>query len=275
MTQRLRILAAGPDWRVSDVICSAGPHDRRFEEQHPGVCIAVVTRGTFHYRTTQGAATLLPGAILLGNTGACFECGHDHSTGDRCLSFHYEAALFEDLAKPGGFRQARLPPLPALAPVVAAAALAQETDDPSALEDMAFDLATHVVALLRGQDTADTVPSSRDERRIAAAIHRIEREFHVPLSLDDLASDVAMSRFHFLRTFRRLTGVTPHQFILRTRLHYAALDLARTNHAVLDVALEAGFADLSSFNRRFRETMGLTPTAYRRQAGVHGRRRLA
>ncbi|MFO1026123.1 MAG: hypothetical protein U1E70_13110 [Acetobacteraceae bacterium] len=48
---------------------------------------------------------------------------------------------------------------------------------------MAFDLATHVVALLRGQDTADTVPSSRDERRIAAAIHRIEREFHVPLSL--------------------------------------------------------------------------------------------
>jgi AraC family transcriptional regulator len=74
-----------------------------------------------------------------------------------------------------------------------------------------------------------------------------------------------MSRYHFLRTFRHVVGLTPHQFILRTRLHRAALALRRSGRPVLEVALDAGFADLSTFNRRFRATMGVTPGAYRRQ----------
>ncbi len=58
--------------------------------------------------------------------------------------------------------------------------------------------------------------------------------------------------------------MTPYQFILRTRLHNAAIALRRSGQPVLDVALDAGFADLSTFNRRFRATMGVTPGAYRR-----------
>src|SRR5271157_3579587 len=84
----MHLLASGPGWRVKDVTCSAGPHDRPFEEQHDLVCVAAVTRGTFQYRTPNGRATLVPGALMLGNPGACFECGHKHGVGDRCLSFH-------------------------------------------------------------------------------------------------------------------------------------------------------------------------------------------
>jgi AraC-like DNA-binding protein len=51
---------------------------------------------------------------------------------------------------------------------------------------------------------------------------------------------------------------------LRTRLQNAAVQLRRSTQPVLDIALEAGFADLSTFNRRFRSIMGMTPTAYRR-----------
>src|SRR5262247_819042 len=83
MTPNSHLLASGPGWSVRDIVCTAGPHDRPFEERHDSVCIAAVMQGTFQYRSTHGAAVLAPGAVLLGNEGACFECGHEPGTGDR------------------------------------------------------------------------------------------------------------------------------------------------------------------------------------------------
>jgi AraC family transcriptional regulator len=266
MEMHVDILASGPGWRVHDIACSAGPRDRAFEEQHTAVCIAAVLQGSFQYRTTQGAATLAPGAILLGNHGHCFECGHEHARGDRCLSFLFDPPCFESVlaAIPGArsidFPVARLPPLPALSPVLAAVDLAR--DNAAVLEEVGLDLAGKVVSLLVGA-SLPPVPA-RDERRIDGVLRRIEADAHLPLGLADLAREAAMSRYHFLRTFRHVVGLTPHQFVLRTRLHNAAVALRRSTRPVLDVALDAGFADLSTFNRRFRATMGVTPSAYRR-----------
>jgi len=83
MSLTSRMLASGPGWSVSDVTCTAGPHDRSFEERHDTASIAAVTAGTFQYRSGGGRAVLAPGVILLGNAGACFECGHELGTGDR------------------------------------------------------------------------------------------------------------------------------------------------------------------------------------------------
>src|SRR5262245_34191465 len=90
-------LASGHGWQVYDVCCTSGPRDRPFEEKHRDVCIAVVTSGTFTYRTTQGDAVLAPGAALLGNVGQCYECGHEHGVGDRCLSFQFAPELVESV----------------------------------------------------------------------------------------------------------------------------------------------------------------------------------
>jgi len=83
-----------------------------------------------------------------------------------------------------------------------------------------------------------------------------------------LAREAALSPFHFLRTFERLTGVTPHQYILRARLREAALRLAAEPAKILDIALDCGFADLSNFNRAFRAEFGVNPRAYRLQGGA-------
>ena len=72
-----------------------------------------------------------------------------------------------------------------------------------------------------------------------------------------------MSPYHFLRTFRAVVGMTPHQFLLRTRLHRAAVRLRQSNEDVSAIALDAGFNDLSTFNRRFRQLMGQSPRLYR------------
>jgi len=72
-----------------------------------------------------------------------------------------------------------------------------------------------------------------------------------------------MSPYHFLRVFRASVGMTPHQFVLRTRLQRAALRLRRSDDPVSTIAYDAGFNDLSTFNRRFKRIMGASPREWR------------
>jgi AraC family transcriptional regulator len=262
-----QLLASGPGWSVSDVVCTGGPRDRPIPERHDAACIAAVTHGTFQYRSSLGAAVLAPGAMLLGNHGTCYECGHEHATGDRCLAFHFTAEHLQEIvaAVPGAqrleFAAPVLPPLPQLVPLIAAAEAAR--DDAAELEELALRLPGAVAAALAGTERDARAPSARDERRITRALRRIEASANQPLSLAGLAREAAMSRYHFLRTFRRLMGMTPHQLVLRTRLARAAVRLRRTREPIAAIAYEVGFNDLSTFNRRFRQVMGVHPGAYR------------
>jgi AraC-like DNA-binding protein len=266
------VLASGPGWKVSDVVCTAGPQDRPFEERHDGASIAAVMRGTFQYRSTLGAAVLVPGAVLLGNAGQCFECGHEHGAGDRCLAFHFAPDHLEAIvaAVPGArqatFAAPSLPPLSLLMELFAAAEAARDDGDSAALEELALRLAAAVLGVLAGTGGSARQPSRRDERRVAEALRRIEAEAHETLTLADLARAAATSPYHFLRVFRQVVGMTPHQYVLRTRLHRAAVRLRRSDEAVSAIAFDAGFNDLSTFNRRFRRLMGASPSAYRAQA---------
>jgi AraC-like DNA-binding protein len=263
------LLASGPGWRVDDVVCTSGAGDPAFEEQHEGMCIAAVLEGSFEYRTTQGSAVLAPGALLLGNHHRCFECGHEHGVGDRCLSFHFTPEFLETVvaavpaARRVAFTAPSLPPLQALLPILAAGEAARDDRDGAALEELALRIAGGVSAILAGTKVTAGALRPRDAKRITAALRLIEAQAHEPLSLADLARQAAMSPYHFLRTFRAVVGMTPHQFILRTRLHRAAVRLRRSTEDVSAIALDAGFNDLSTFNRRFRQLMGQSPSLYR------------
>ena len=260
------ILVSGDGWNVSDVQCTAGPRDRPYEEQHSAWSIAVVVRGSFQYHSSCGAALMSPGALLLGNCGQSFECSHEHATGDRCLAFHYTPEFFDRCGVPP-FRIPRIPALPELAPWVALAQLAVQAPHKVSFGELAWGLIGAVAEVVRPNRNGDRAPGPADERRVSAALRFIEAHFSEPLTLAQLASTASMSAFHFLRTFRQVTGLTPHQYLLRTRLREAATRLATRPERIIDIALASGFGDLSNFNHAFRAQFGISPRAYRRASG--------
>jgi AraC family transcriptional regulator len=277
-----RTIAAGDGWTVADVLCTCSSDDRPFEEQHREPVVAMVLAGTFQYRSPLGPALLTPGALMLGNREQCFECGHAHGEGDRCVSFWYAPDLFERLAADAGRRRggarfsvARVPPLRDLSPLVARAALGVAGSDiagsdiagsdETPWEELSVMLAVRALQLSAGisADAGGSLPNA--EARVAQAARTIDRYPASGWTLGSLAQTAGLSRYHFLRTFDRLIGVTPHQYVLRARLRHAALRLVREAGSVLDIALDSGFGDVSNFNHAFRTEFGVSPRVYRRE----------
>ena len=271
-----RQLATGPGWTVEEVVCSCGPGDRPYPEQHERVSIAIVTGGTFQYRGSgsNGREVMTPGSILLGSPGQAFECGHEHGAGDRCLSFGFAPHYFETIAAGSlvtnlrrVFRSLRLPPLPTLSPVVAEAWSALARSSEVAWEDFAIRVAARTLDADRDIEPDASAVSAAAIARVTRAVRLIEERPGDSLTIVSLAREAGLSPFHFLRTFEKLTGVTPHQYLRRARLRAAAAALLIDGPArILDVALDAGFGDVSNFNHAFRAEFGVSPKAYRRVA---------
>lgn len=263
-----RRLAAGEGWRAMDYVCTCGPRDRVFEERHAFTSVTLVLSGTFACRSRHGESLLSAGSLFLGSVGQSYECSHQHSEGDRCLSFQFEPATFAELAHDAGaaaaFDRNDLPPLRAFAPLAARAEAAMR--QPAALEEVAVALAGAALRAAGGGRRQAPKVKARHHGRIANVLRLLETHLAEPHSLVKLARFACLSPYHFLRTFRDVTGVTPHQWLLRTRLRAAAQRLSASDERVTDIAFDVGFEDLSNFVRSFRAEFGVSPRAYRAAA---------
>jgi len=102
-------------------------------------------------------------------------------------------------------------------------------------------------------------------RRIAPALDFMAAHYAGPADASAWARRCQMSVTHFRRLFRLALGKSPHQYLIELRTGMAASRLQTGNAKIVDIAHDAGFATLSSFNRSFRQVMGVTPRAWRRQ----------
>jgi AraC family transcriptional regulator len=266
-----RRIAAGQDWSLSEFFCHAGPGDRPFEESHSAFSISVVRAGSFNYTADTGRALLHPGALLLGNHGACYQCGHDHSTGDHCLSAQFSPAFFAEMAATAAgssrfrFPVAMLPVSRAMLPETVLLEASNDSRDPLQTEENLLRFLTATARTLSGCCTSPQRVSAFDARRISRTLRYLEKHMCEPLDLDALAAVAAMSKFYFLRVFRQTTGQTPYQLLLDTRLRRASLRLLTAPDSIASIVYESGFGDLSTFNRTFRARFGMSPSAFRRQ----------
>lgn len=93
---------------------------------------------------------------------------------------------------------------------------------------------------------------------VALLLEQIQDEWVLPLSLEDLASTVKMSRYQTLRHFRKEIGMTPHAYLTQLRVKNAKR-LLEIGRPLIEVAMECGFSDQSHMNRLFKRQFGISP----------------
>lgn len=261
------LLQRGP-LSVLDYRCTAGPHDRPYVELFRDHSISYVRRGSFGCRSRGRAFDLVAGSVLVGHPGDEYLCTHDHHVcGDECLSFHFTPELADAIgARRDSWRIGALPPLPELVVLGELAQAAADGCSDIGVDEVGLLLADRFVELQCGRTQGTPTLQTRDRRRAVEVAMWMDAHAHEDIDLDAAARAAGLSTFHFLRLFAKALGVTPHQYLVRSRLRHAARLLADEGRAVTDVAYDVGFKDLSNFVRSFRRAAGVSPGAFRRAA---------
>ncbi|MBB4395862.1 helix-turn-helix transcriptional regulator [Bradyrhizobium sp. ERR14] len=258
---------------VSEFRCDAGPDDTPFAECRTGHSIAYVRSGSFGCHCRAGFFDLVAGSMLVGAPGEEYTCTHEHVSGDVCLSFFLSADMVDAL---GGRREiwqvGATPPLPELMVLGELAQAAADGNSDIGLDEVGQILAGRFIDVVSGRARKPATPTARDRRRAVEAALWIDDNSHAEVDLEQAAKQAGLSPFHFLRLFSSVLGVTPHQYLLRSRLRHAARLLTDDDIAVTDVAYDVGFGDLSNFVRTFHRAAGVSPTKFRQAS--RGERRI-
>lgn len=107
---------------------------------------------------------------------------------------------------------------------------------------------------------------TEDIRRLKRILECVEKEFANDLTIPAMAELCGLSESHFMRWFKKMTGVSFAAYLNERRLAAAAEVLRRSDEKIVTVAQNAGFRNLSNFNRQFLARYGVTPGQYRRIA---------
>ena len=253
---------------VADYRCTLGPHDRPFVELHGGYSVSYVRKGSFGLRTRGESFELVAGSVLVGFPGDEFMCMHEHHVcGDECLSVRLAPELVQSMGDRAHiWRTACVAPRPDLMVLGELAQAAAEGRSDVALEEAAMLFAARFVEVVSGREPRIASTPARDRKRAVETALWLDAHSHEPLDLDGAAKQAGLSPFHFLRLFSKVLGVTPHQYLVRSRLRHAARLLADEDRAITDVAYDVGFSDLSNFVRTFHRAAGVSPGGFRRAA---------
>ncbi len=251
--------------RVDDYRCDASHAETPYLELHRGYSLSYVRKGSFGYRVRGKSFELVTGSVLVGYPGDEYLCTHDHAVGDECLSVHFDAELVESLgAKPAAWRAGALPPVSQLMVLGELLQAAAEGRSDAGLDELALWLGARFVATATGETRSARAAGERDRRRAVEAAHWIDAHSDGEVDLESAAREAGLSAFHFLRSFAAVLGVTPHQYLVRSRLRRAARLLAEDERPITEIAFAVGFGDLSNFVRTFHRAAGVSPRAFRR-----------
>jgi AraC family transcriptional regulator len=107
--------------------------------------------------------------------------------------------------------------------------------------------------------------STREEvfRRVSLARQHIDANFLEEINLDEMASQAHFSKYHFLRCFKQVYGMSPYQYVLQRRLNTAKEQLGKTKRSLNEIAVDTGFGDRRAFNKAFRKAFGFNPAELR------------
>jgi len=253
-----------------DYRCGADSTEPPFVEMHETYSVSYVRKGSFGYRVNGRTQQLVAGAVVIGRPDQEFLCTHDHEIcGDECLSFHIAPEVVESIGDSGAtWNTGCVPPIPELMVFGELAQAAVDGGYDAGVDELGLLFAARFVDVMsdRKRGAAAAPVRALDRRRAITAALWIDAHSGEPIDLETTANEAGLSPYHFLRSFSKVLGVTPHQYLVRSRLRHAARLLADDSMPITDVALDVGFADLSNFVRTFHRAAGVSPRQFRQLA---------
>ena len=252
-------------YTVGEEECFPSRRKRVPEKRYTQPALGVVLSGSFEYQAQNGAATAVPGTVILGNAAEYFRCLPKDAVGNRRQVVHFRQDFLAEVADACDMRAARfhvaaIPPgrfSGAVFGGMRRLALGREDCD-----EAAYELAQMALHAARPSNALISV-SSRNRQRVLGVVRHLEHYYREPCSLKSLAALARLSPCYFLRVFRKVTGQSPGQYVMSARLRAAANELLTTGAPVGEIALKIGFNDISHFNASFRDVFGRSPTHWR------------
>ncbi len=127
-------------------------------------------------------------------------------------------------------------------------------------------LAVHLLSMQSGwpdisQDARR--PGTLENRRLAHVLEYMNLHYKDALSLDTLAEEAGVSRFHFVRLFKEKVGFTPHRYLVKIRMEAAAALLRDTDLSVKEIAFACGYQSAAHFSAAFQKYFSQSPRLYR------------
>jgi LacI family transcriptional regulator len=120
------------------------------------------------------------------------------------------------------------------------------------------------ISPLRIQERNSTSVLNITDPNVLKLVEVIEADYSKDLKMDDLLKMVSLSRRSIEMRFKKVTGITIYQYLLRVRVDHLAYLLATTDRSYIDIVYEVGFRDLGNVSRTFRKFKGCSPMEWRR-----------
>jgi AraC family transcriptional regulator len=139
-----------------------------------------------------------------------------------------------------------------------------DLDRPGYAETLATLAAFEIGRFWKQSKRADKPTSGLAPWQVRVVTDHLESHLGDKITIADLAGLLDLSRFHFIRAFKKAVGMPPHQYMLRRRVERGRELLADRGISITEIAERTGFGGIAQFTRAFRQIVGTTPTAYRR-----------
>ena len=120
------------------------------------------------------------------------------------------------------------------------------------------------VLLQEAEESTQHETSSKTDQKIKFVLKRIENDYGKNLTIEEMANECGYSASHFMRWFKENTGFSFNSYLIEYRLNHAAEQLRTSEESIINIASDAGFDNLSNFNRLFKKRFLMTPSEFRR-----------
>lgn len=125
---------------------------------------------------------------------------------------------------------------------------------------------TDMLTFLASQSAAEPPPGAASQhlRALDALLNHLQTHFAQPITLDEMARQLHLSKYHFARLFKQYTHMSPHEYLTNCRINAAKQLLRGSDEPLRQIGDRVGFSDVNNFIRCFRRQTGLSPTQYRK-----------